>query len=62
MMLFRYNVDAMPKNLTLISVNEPMVKLVSLYFVLLKVAQPIVTLSEDLTVHYRHLTNDSYIF
>lgn len=61
-MSFRYNVDATPRNLAHVSVNEPMVKLVSLYFVLLKVAQPIVMLSEDLSVHYRHLTKDSYIF
>lgn len=62
MMLFHYNVDAMRRNLTLVSVNEPMAKLVLLYFVVLKVAHPIVMLSEELTVHYRHLTNDSYIF
>lgn len=40
----------------LVATNQPMVKLVSLYTVMLKVAKPLTVLSEDLLYYAMHFT------
>lgn len=45
---FHYNIDEMRRNLTLVYINEPMVKLSSLSVLSLKVVENLLMISEDL--------------
>lgn len=51
---FCYNIVEMPRNLMLVYIDSPEIKLVTFYIVLLKITEPIDNIKQELTVQFLH--------